>query len=67
MVEQNARRRWRSPTAATCSSAGSNRFTGTGPDLLDDPQVAELYLGGRGAAEADAETDVTLPPGVADG
>jgi ABC-type branched-subunit amino acid transport system ATPase component len=62
MIEQNARAALAIADRGYVLEGGRNRFTGPGADLLDDPQVAELYLGGRGAADA----DTTLPPGVAD-
>ena len=31
---------------------GANRFEGRGRDLLDDPKVAELYLGGTARLES---------------
>ena len=33
-------------TAATSSTSGQNRFEGPGQELIADPKVAELYLGG---------------------
>ena len=47
MVEQNARRGARPrPPAATCSIWAATRSRGLRPELLDDPKVAALYLGG---------------------
>jgi ABC-type branched-subunit amino acid transport system ATPase component len=46
MVEQNARRALAMSDRGYVLDLGRNRFQGTGSDLLDDPQVAELYLGG---------------------
>ena len=46
MVEQNARRALALSDHAYVLEQGQNRFTGTGLDLLHDPKVAELYLGG---------------------
>jgi ABC-type branched-subunit amino acid transport system ATPase component len=53
MIEQNARRALALATRGYVLESGQNRFTGTGQELLDDPTVAELYLGGKslGAAE----------------
>jgi ABC-type branched-subunit amino acid transport system ATPase component len=31
---------------------GRNRFQGTGPDLLHDPKVIDLYLGGTARIDA---------------
>ena len=45
MVEQNARRCLQVCIAATCSTRAQNAYTGTGRELLSDPNVIELYLG----------------------
>ena len=53
MVEQNARRALAMSHRGYVLDGGRNRFEGAGPELLHDPRVAELYLGGqsgRGAA-----------------
>ncbi|MFN8124429.1 MAG: ABC transporter ATP-binding protein [Thermoleophilia bacterium] len=49
MIEQNARAALSLADRGYVLEGGQNRFTGKGADLLDDPQVAELYLGGGGA------------------
>jgi ABC-type branched-subunit amino acid transport system ATPase component len=71
MVEQNARRALQMSARGYVLDLGRDRFEGPGRDLLDDPKVAELYLGGGGrlaagdgadpgpAAETDA--DATAP------
>jgi branched-chain amino acid transport system ATP-binding protein len=46
MVEQNARRALRMSTRGYVLDLGRNRFEGPGEELLHDPKVAELYLGG---------------------
>jgi len=46
MIEQNARRALALADRGYVLEGGQNRYTGTGPQLLDDPKVAELYLGG---------------------
>jgi neutral amino acid transport system ATP-binding protein len=46
MVEQNARRALGMSTRGYVLDLGQNRFEGRGEDLLGDPKVAELYLGG---------------------
>jgi neutral amino acid transport system ATP-binding protein len=46
MVEQNARRALAMSNRGYVLDVGQNRFTGAGRDLLDDPKVADLYLGG---------------------
>ena len=47
MVEQNARRALAMSQRGYVLDGGSNRFEGAGPDLLEDPKVSQLYLGGR--------------------
>jgi neutral amino acid transport system ATP-binding protein len=56
MIEQNARRALALSSRGYVLEGGQNRFTGTGDELLGDPTVAELYLGGShaGAAEEDS-------------
>ena len=51
MVEQNARRALSMSHRGYVLEMGQNRFTGPGKELLDDPKVIDLYLGGaaRGA------------------
>ena len=46
MVEQNARRALALSDRAYVLEQGQNRFAGPGLDLLHDPKVAALYLGG---------------------
>jgi ABC-type branched-subunit amino acid transport system ATPase component len=46
MVEQNARRALAMSDRGYVLDLGKDRFEGPGQDLLDDPKVAELYLGG---------------------
>jgi neutral amino acid transport system ATP-binding protein len=58
MVEQNARRALAMSDRGYVLDVGTNRFEGRGRDLLDDPKVAELYLGGTarlGESEAGVE------------
>jgi branched-chain amino acid transport system ATP-binding protein len=45
MVEQNARRALERSHRGYVLDLGRNRFEGKGSDLLDDPRLAELYLG----------------------
>jgi ABC-type branched-subunit amino acid transport system ATPase component len=59
LVEQNARRALAMSHRGYVLDLGANRFEGTGQQLLDDPQVAELYLGGGRAAEPEeAEREI---------
>jgi branched-chain amino acid transport system ATP-binding protein len=46
MVEQNARRALAMSDRGYVLDLGQNRFQGSGRELLEDPKVAELYLGG---------------------
>jgi ABC-type branched-subunit amino acid transport system ATPase component len=46
MVEQNARRALAMSHRGYVLDLGANRFEGPGQELLEDPKVAELYLGG---------------------
>jgi len=46
LVEQNARRSLAASDYAYVFDMGRNCFEGEGPALLDDPKVADLYLGG---------------------
>jgi neutral amino acid transport system ATP-binding protein len=51
MVEQNARRALAMSDRGYVLDLGTNRFEGSGQQLLSDPKVAELYLGGGGRLE----------------
>jgi len=46
IVEQNARLSLKMSDRGYVLAAGENRFEGTGPGLLNDPEVGRLYLGG---------------------
>jgi neutral amino acid transport system ATP-binding protein len=46
MVEQNARRALAMSDRGYVLDLGQDRFQGPGSELLEDPKVAELYLGG---------------------
>jgi neutral amino acid transport system ATP-binding protein len=46
MVEQNARRALGMSARGYVLDVGRNRFEGPGRELLEDPKVADLYLGG---------------------
>jgi branched-chain amino acid transport system ATP-binding protein/neutral amino acid transport system ATP-binding protein len=56
MVEQNARRALAMSHRGYVLDLGANRFQGSGPELIADPKVAELYLGGgsRGSTATDS-------------
>ena len=49
MVEQNARRALAMSDRGYVLDLGKDRFEGPGEELLADPKVAELYLGGTAA------------------
>jgi branched-chain amino acid transport system ATP-binding protein len=62
MVEQNARRALSMSDRGYVLDLGRDRFEGPGGELLSDPKVAELYLGGtaridRAGAEMEAAGD----------
>lgn len=46
MIEQNARKALSVSDRGYVLDMGENRFKGTGDDLLESDDVAELYLGG---------------------
>ena len=52
MVEQNARRALGMSNRGYVLDLGKNRFEGPGAELLEDPKVAELYLGGTARYDA---------------
>jgi len=54
MVEQNAKRALSMSDRGYVLDLGKSRFTGPGKELIADPKVAELYLGGGGRLEAEA-------------
>jgi ABC-type branched-subunit amino acid transport system ATPase component len=47
MVEQNARRALGMSDRGYVLETGANRFEGRGRELLEDEEVAQLYLGGQ--------------------
>jgi branched-chain amino acid transport system ATP-binding protein len=63
MVEQNARRALALAHRGYVLDTGRNAIEGTGADLLRDPQVAELYLGGSGIT-ASSSTSTSTPSGM---
>lgn len=56
MVEQNARRALGMSDRGYVLDLGQNRFEGPGKELLEDPKVAELYLGGTARIDKAHET-----------
>jgi neutral amino acid transport system ATP-binding protein len=57
MVEQNARRALGMSDRGYVLDLGANRFEGPGRELLTDPKVAELYLGGTARIDRRAPTE----------
>lgn len=57
MVEQNARRALAMSHRGYVLDGGRNRFEGKGEDLLHDPKVVDLYLGGSRSAGAPDPVD----------
>ena len=55
MVEQNARRALAMSDRGYVLDLGKNRFEGPGEQLLSDPKVAELYLGGTARIDRAAD------------
>jgi neutral amino acid transport system ATP-binding protein len=55
MVEQNARRALAISHRGYVLDTGRNRFEGPGLELLANPEVVDLYLGGGGRLEPDSE------------
>jgi len=62
MVEQNARRALAMSDRGYVLDLGANRFEGKGKELLADPKVAELYLGGTGTSRQDASAQAPAEP-----
>jgi neutral amino acid transport system ATP-binding protein len=66
MVEQNARRALSMSDRGYVLDLGQDRFEGKGTDLLEDPKVADLYLGGTAridrGEQAEATGEQTEPP-----
>jgi len=46
MVEQNAKKSLQIADRGYVLANGQNKFEGTGQELLNDPEVGRLYLGG---------------------
>jgi ABC-type branched-subunit amino acid transport system ATPase component len=65
MVEQNARRALALADTGYVLDTGRNAYSGSGPTLLGDPRVVELYLGGSGASTiASSSTSTSTPSGM---
>ena len=61
MVEQNARRALALADTGYVLDTGRNAYSGRGADLLDDPRVVELYLGGT---KASSSTSTSTSSGI---
>jgi neutral amino acid transport system ATP-binding protein len=61
MVEQNARRALAMSNRGYVLDVGQNRFQGPGRELLEDPKVAELYLGGTARIDRPETAPRTSP------
>jgi ABC-type branched-subunit amino acid transport system ATPase component len=57
MVEQNARRALAMSDRGYVLDLGKDRFEGPGEELLHDPKVADLYLGGTGRIDEASSGD----------
>ena len=61
MVEQNARRSLAISHRGYVLDTGRNRFEGSGRELLANPEVVDLYLGGgAGRLDTDAEPPLVV-------
>jgi ABC-type branched-subunit amino acid transport system ATPase component len=63
MVEQNARRALAMSDRGYVLDVGRDRFTGPGRELLEDPKVAELYLGGTARIDRPANAPASETAG----
>jgi ABC-type branched-subunit amino acid transport system ATPase component len=61
MVEQNARRALAMSHRGYVLDTGRNRFEGPGPELLANPEVVDLYLGGLAGEPADGGDGADRP------
>jgi ABC-type branched-subunit amino acid transport system ATPase component len=59
MVEQNARQALALSDRGYVLDLGRNRHEGSGRDLLDDPRMAELYLGGTDPSSHSGNGELT--------
>lgn len=60
MVEQNARRALGMSDRGYVLDLGKNRFEGPGEELIHDPKVAELYLGGAARIDRAEEAEAII-------
>jgi neutral amino acid transport system ATP-binding protein len=64
MVEQNARRALAMSNRGYVLDLGKDRFQGPGKELLEDPKVAELYLGGSARIDRAESTPAAQDSGA---
>ncbi|MFN2629280.1 MAG: ABC transporter ATP-binding protein [Gaiellaceae bacterium] len=64
MVEQNARRALALADRGYVLDMGRNAYEGAGRELLHDPKVVQLYLGGRSSRTASSSTSTSAPSGI---
>jgi ABC-type branched-subunit amino acid transport system ATPase component len=64
MVEQNARRALTLADRGYVLDLGRNALEGGGLELLNDPKVAELYLGGGSSTTQSSSTSTSTPSGM---
>ena len=57
MVEQNAKRALKMSDRGYVLDLGKNRFEGPGKELISDPKVADLYLGGSSRIDKAPDLD----------
>lgn len=67
LVEQNARRALEMADRGCVLDLGRIHIEGPAPQLLEDPELASLYLGGRPASIAASDEDVTNDETEGDG
>jgi branched-chain amino acid transport system ATP-binding protein len=66
LVEQNARAGLRMAAYGVVMENGRVRLAGTGTEVLEHPEIGQLYLGGQvGSAEAAAAEPESASPGPA--
>jgi ABC-type branched-subunit amino acid transport system ATPase component len=60
LVEQNARQALKLSHHGVVLENGQVRLTGTGKDVLDNPEIGALYLGGTIQAQSQAPEDAAI-------
>ena len=62
LVEQNVRAGLSLATQAVVVESGRTRLEGTGAEVLGNPEIAQLYLGGGTVPPAVHESAASTPP-----